>query len=112
MLVETWCTRMNHLFEMCGGERLSLFAYSNAQLASIANSDEFEHARGLAGGAVRNRYDAVATLVPQLPSPKTCFACGLHRCGSLIAEPCLWHSAGELVHCILLLFARFVLVAF
>lgn len=64
LLVETWVHRMNSFYTISRGSLCEQFRFSQEQLASVRNSDAFEHARNASVGAVRSRFEAVATLAP------------------------------------------------
>jgi hypothetical protein len=64
LLVETWATRMNFFFAVFDRQKDIDFAYTQAHIDGVANSDEFERARELATGLARARFDAVASMAP------------------------------------------------
>lgn len=64
LLAETWTDRMNAFYAMSldGGDGHN---FNVEEIASIANSREFEAARLQSSGKARIRFDAVAQLAPQ-----------------------------------------------
>jgi hypothetical protein len=64
LLTETWTNRMNAFFQLYAMHKDGKIVYSQAQRESVTNSGEFQAARNIAKGTARNRFDAVATLVP------------------------------------------------
>jgi hypothetical protein len=65
MLVEAWVHRMNEFYRMWDRQMKVDFVYTDEQLASVANSADFEAARALVVGPVKSRFNAVAALVPR-----------------------------------------------
>ena len=63
-LVECWAERMSAFYRIYASQKAKNYEYTQADIDSVTNCEEFESVRTLAKGQSRARYDAIATVSP------------------------------------------------